>query len=152
MIKKITHLLMVGIVVGSSSLTVSFAGSIEFQNWTTTVVYNPPLPPPNPNATDGGQGACSGFSICTNTQTPVCPACSVWEWLDWLCDCPTAYTTQQTFSFAWTDTSYSTTTTGTAGGQTHGNWEAISVAANANGSFTTTWTVHQGYCSLKQVN
>ncbi|HEV2695801.1 MAG TPA: hypothetical protein VG347_23130 [Verrucomicrobiae bacterium] len=135
-----------------SSSTLAWAGGLDLQNWTQSNSYSPPLPPPNPKAADDGKSACNGFSIDTTTYTPVCVACPFWEWLDFLCGCPAGYTTQQTFSLAWTDTSYTTTVTGSAGGSIGANWKVVSVQVNADGSTTTTYLVTQGFCSLVQVN
>jgi hypothetical protein len=84
------------------------AGSIDFWKWTHNYTCAPGLP----TAPCNDSSKCSGFTDCSIAYNANCPECPLWEWLDWVCSCPSDYTSPTaTYQMVWKKTAESSTTT-----------------------------------------
>lgn len=145
---KTYKVLTISILCSLVSFTAT-AGETDFWKWSSVYNCTPPLP--TAPVTDANK--CSGFVTCTKTWTPTCPPCPVWEWLNWLCSCPSGYTeAPQTYQLVWTQTAESSTTTVTVSVGTPAPPKTISGPVEVTVNGTLMWqytvTVDYGICNI----
>jgi hypothetical protein len=140
--------LAISLVIGLLGYSVK-ADQTEYWKWASVYNCTPALP--TAPVTDANK--CSGFTTCTTTWTPNCPPCSVWEWLSWLCQCPTGYTSPaQTYQLVWKKTAESSTTTVTVSVGTPAPPKTVSGPVSVTVNGTVMWqyvvTVDYGICEI----